>query len=358
MATNNAVSFNQLKKSVFNMKNYINNKLPVISEETILATIPVATLQNAADGSVIEIDNFDISCPENVYYFAEYNGIEYIACNFYEKTILLEYTNNFDVKFYGGYQSDENWTENENKCRVEIVKIDRSNITDIVIKSRKIIFKDDTLIHKDLKIYNSISSGNGNVGKCSFAIGYNCSATAHSSHAEGNGTIASGGASHAEGNGTIASNRGAHAEGGSTVSSGDFSHAEGFETKALIMYSHAEGKSTVVAAGIASHVEGYGTITASNYQHAQGKFNIKDTAGKYAHIVGNGKNNNSRSNAHTLDWSGNGWFAGKVTQEGTPIDDKDLVNKKYVDDANIEATDEEVDAMLLEVLGGDYSVQS
>lgn len=32
--------------------------------------------------------------------------------------------------------------------------------------------------------------------------------------------------------------------------------------------------------------------------------------------------------------------------------------KKYVDDANVEATDEEVDAMLLEVLGGDYSVQS
>lgn len=36
----------------------------------------------------------------------------------------------------------------------------------------------------------------------------------------------------------------------------------------------------------------------------------------------------------------------------------DPTTKKYVDDANVEATDEEVDAMLLEVLGGDYSVQS
>ena len=42
----------------------------------------------------------------------------------------------------------------------------------------------------------------------------------------------------------------------------------------------------------------------------------------------------------------------------TPTEDYNPATKKYVDDANIEATDEEVDAMLLEVLGGDYSVQS
>ena len=39
----------------------------------------------------------------------------------------------------------------------------------------------------------------------------------------------------------------------------------------------------------------------------------------------------------------------------TPTENDDLTTKKYVDDANIEATDEEVNAMLLEVLGGDYS---
>ena len=44
--------------------------------------------------------------------------------------------------------------------------------------------------------------------------------------------------------------------------------------------------------------------------------------------------------------------------EFTPTSDYNPATKKYVDDANIEATDEEVDAMLLEVLGGDYSVQS
>lgn len=44
--------------------------------------------------------------------------------------------------------------------------------------------------------------------------------------------------------------------------------------------------------------------------------------------------------------------------EFTPTEDYNPATKKYVDDANVEATDEEVDAMLLEVLGGDYSVQS
>ena len=49
----------------------------------------------------------------------------------------------------------------------------------------------------------------------------------------------------------------------------------------------------------------------------QGRYNIEDTKNKYAHIVGNGNSydNNSviRSNAHTLDWDGNAWFSGNVT---------------------------------------------
>lgn len=50
---------------------------------------------------------------------------------------------------------------------------------------------------------------------------------------------------------------------------------------------------------------------------AQGKYNIVDVEtnveGTYAHIVGNGTSNTSRSNAYTLDWSGNGTFAGTVS---------------------------------------------
>lgn len=44
----------------------------------------------------------------------------------------------------------------------------------------------------------------------------------------------------------------------------------------------------------------------------EGKYNIEDTAGAYVHIVGNGTSTAKRSNAHTLDWSGNAWYAGRV----------------------------------------------
>lgn len=87
----------------------------------------------------------------------------------------------------------------------------------------------------------------------------------------------------------------------------------------------------VIASAESSHAEGNCTTASSKYQHVQGKYNIEDTANKYAHIVGNGEDGKN-SNAHTLDWQGNAWYSGKLSQEGTPTEDKDLVTKKYVDD--------------------------
>ena len=107
-----------------------------------------------------------------------------------------------------------------------------------------------------------------------------------------------------------------HAEGFSTIASGQYSHAEGDNTTASGNSSHAEGNKTT-ASGNSSHAEGYDTKAISDYQHVQGKFNIKDSSNTYAHIVGNGSSDTSRSNAHTLDWSGNAWFAGTV--EGTAL---------------------------------------
>lgn len=63
--------------------------------------------------------------------------------------------------------------------------------------------------------------------------------------------------------------------------------------------------------GFSSHTEGYETQSMGECQHVQGKYNIVDTEEKYAHIVGNG-NSYTRSNAHTIDWDGNAWFAGSV----------------------------------------------
>ena len=122
------------------------------------------------------------------------------------------------------------------------------------------------------------------------------------------------------------------AEGDGVTASGDFSHAESNSTTASGVCSHAEGNSTT-ASGMCSHAEGDSTIASSKNQHVQGKFNIEDTENKYAHIVGNGTSNTKRSNAHTLDWNGNAWYQGKLSQDGTPTEDKDLTTKKYVDDA-------------------------
>ena len=147
-------------------------------------------------------------------------------------------------------------------------------------------------------------------GENSYAEGYEATASGDYSHAEGESTTASGISSHAEGNSTTASEYCSHAEGGSTTASGYYSHAEGSRTEASNYYSHAEGANTI-ASGEGSHAEGYLTIASSDYQHVQGKWNIEDSANTYAHIVGNGSSS-ARSNAHTLDWNGNAWFAGNV----------------------------------------------
>ena len=136
------------------------------------------------------------------------------------------------------------------------------------------------------------------------------------SHAEGSDTKASGSCSHAEGNKTTASGDYSHAEGWNTKASGQYSHAEGDSTEATGYCSHAEGSDTKASEQY-SHAEGYYTLASSKYQHVQGKFNINDTTNTYAHIVGNGLDYLSRSNAHTLDWSGNAWYAGTV--EGTAM---------------------------------------
>ena len=124
--------------------------------------------------------------------------------------------------------------------------------------------------------------------------------------AEGRNTTASGDYCHAEGNYTDATGTASHAEGQSSVASGTASHAEGDNTEAL---------------SYASHAEGHGTIANGEGSHAQGRYNIKDTGAIYAHIVGNGSSASARSNAHTLDWNGVGWFKGGLKVGGTGQDD-------------------------------------
>lgn len=178
-------------------------------------------------------------------------------------------------------------------------------------------------------------------GYQSHVEGVSTVASRNSSHAEGNSTIASGDESHAEGYQTMASGAACHAEGYMTIASVDYSHAEGYKTVADGFYSHAEGGNTI-ASGRASHAEGRGTVANSLSQHLHGEFNVLDTndntynRGTYVHIVGNGKSENYRSNAHTLDWSGNAWFAGDVYVGSTSGINKDDGSKKLATIADLD----------------------
>lgn len=227
-------------------------------------------------------------------------------------------------------------------------------------------------------------------GEQSHAEGDNTKALGESSHAEGSNTFAGDWADHTEGDSTVAVGNASHAEGEYTTAVGYASHAEGSgdyygayvtgeagsDTYVLddeyniypgcvITYSdyygsgvHAYGivedydpdTLTVtlsnslndeedmdnenvyiyyygVAAGDYSHVEGTGSIALGENQHVQGQYNIPDADGVYAHIVGNGSDHEERSNAHTLDWDGNAWFAGDVYVGGTSKDDADRLVK-------------------------------
>ena len=80
------------------------------------------------------------------------------------------------------------------------------------------------------------------------------------------------------------------------------------------------------AKGRCSFAEGYHTTANGYAQHVKGRYNIPDYDNKYADIVGNGYYktifDNKLSNAHTLDWDGNAWFAGDVYVGGTSQDDE------------------------------------
>ena len=200
----------------------------------------------------------------------------------------------------------------------------------------------------------------------SHAEGYDTTASNTTAHAEGNSTTASGTSSHAEGSGTTASGQSAHTEGSGTEASGDFSHAEGRNTRATAITAHAEGDATyawaraghaegdgTTANAIAAHAEGGMTYAGGTYSHAEGQgttanhfaqhtfgtYNVPDAhsnpatlKGNYVEIVGNGDDDQTLSNARTLDWNGNEELAGNIVVKGGKIGDGKNTYKAAIPD--------------------------
>ena len=333
--TDKYIGLEQYKRSIDSIKDYIDKSIPHI-EDLVLFTLSankVLEIYNNTD-KIMEFDkpnNIDLNNEiimtynnEDIIGNIEEDGNgKYISCN----------SGDIGIRFYLGI--DINHNTNENKMVISIPKLNTDVTSDLILKQVKTKYLNNKYLKKDVAIQNSITIGSRlkgrEIGIFSFSNGYLNEASGIYSHAEGDNTTSSAYTSHAEGTSTTASGDYSHAEGNGTTSSGDYSHAEGSWSTASGNYSHAEGYNTKASSNY-SHAEGRGTKASSENQHVQGKYNIEDTENKYTHIVGNGTNDGTRSNAHTLDWNGNAWFAGKLTQEGTPTEDKDLTTKKYVDD--------------------------
>lgn len=273
-----------------------DSNLPHTISSKVLVTVPASDIKLNDN---ITVNNVSINKDRRYY-------IEFLGSKKLCTLLVSEEIGNCIVCSIGNYSIQAFKNSTNIMLLIELGKNDitTDTFTDLVIYEEEVKYLENKYLETDLILQNSISLGRvGDIGAGSSAVGMN--------------VIASGDCSHAEGNETTSSGMNSHAEGSYTQASGDYSHAEG---------------STTTASGESSHAEGNNTKASSKYQHVQGKYNIEDTANKYAHIVGNGAGDAKRSNAHTLDWQGNAWYAGKLSQEGTPTEDKDLVTKKYVDD--------------------------
>ena len=148
----------------------------------------------------------------------------------------------------------------------------------------------------------AFGSGNKSSGSTSFTANSYNTASGSSSFAIGHSTTASNNAAFSSGQFTTASGNSSFVTGAYNTASGNFSFACNY---------------FVEASGVGAMAEGLYTKASSDYQHVQGKYNIVDNSSAYAHIVGNGTATNARSNAHTLDWSGNAWYKGDIKVGGS-----------------------------------------
>ncbi len=295
----------------------------------------------------------------------------------------------------------------------------KSVVEDPVKIPSKFLINSNIINGEGEKSTKTVGSTNS-IGIYSFAEGCKTVSGGSYSHAEGYDTVAFGKSSHAEGNRTLAAGNYAHVEGSGSyrpasgftcdANSTTFTYPSNLQeyivagnaikynenvviitsvdsenltfitdsplstdaiTSDLRLYiyyegiangamSHAEGASS--ATGSYSHSEGFSTIANSNCQHVQGRYNIVDetggqsSSGTYLHIVGNGTFNTKRSNAHTLDWSGNAWFAGDVYVGSTSGKNKDegskvLATQEYVD-IRVPAWTEADEGKVLKIVNG------
>lgn len=227
------------------------------------------------------------------------------------------------------------------------------------------------------------------LGSYSHSEGDGTKAEGLGSHAEGSYTIAAETGAHAEGGYSEANGTYSHAEGFGTIAIGAYSHAQGqfnikentdkyaiygvaylenpkfFENKIVYklnedpIFDAENGIFTVSSEPTATAIkdlkpgdkvlydeplttftiyykfnELVSTETNKNnevyyeWNVTGSSIDLNTSMATYAHIVGNGSHDQNRSNAHTLDWKGNAWFAGDVYVGSTSGTNRDEGSKK------------------------------
>ena len=280
-------------------------------------------------------------------YFVTFNGTEYECIAWYDKE-------NFGCAMVGKgtlYSDwvDPSWGEDVPFClETSYLNVSEAGVYTIGVKTSV----DDYHVIPEKYLPPVVGRlGTGKNSEIFNNYDYNI-ASGESSHAEGSGTEASGQSSHAEGNGglsgmTLYLTGDANATtytvtewSSDVIKIGRYVYDSNNGLCKIVSFSEAESTITFdksinpkiafnqrlisfrsgIAAGKYSHIEGNNTIAYSESQHVQGRYNLEDFDGKYAHIVGNGQKE-ALSNAHTLDWDGNAWFAGGLKISGTSQDD-------------------------------------
>ena len=125
---------------------------------------------------------------------------------------------------------------------------------------------------------------------------------------------------------------------------GEYAFAQGKDSQASGPYSYAGGKETQ-ASGLVSHTEGTGTIAAGSNQTVIGKYNVKDTYNRYSFIIGNGQDDDNRSNALTINWQGQGSFAGDLYTNNQKVATESYVNQQVSPLATRQYVSQEIDPL-------------
>ena len=166
----------------------------------------------------------------------------------------------------------------------------------------------------------AVGGHNSVTGSRAMAFGKHNTCSGNDSFVFGLGNTVSGKNAVAIGQANTASGLNSCAVGGSgNMASGSAATAMGYMTKATGNFATSINAGTE-AAGQASTAMGIYTKATHMAQLVYGEFNALDSSanaanqnGTYVEIVGNGTNENNRSNARTLDWEGNESLAGGLT---------------------------------------------